>query len=327
MRSALYRSDPRLSAALHGFYEFSSNGQFILGHGGSTVWFQSLMMLLPEQDLGIFISTNSTSGSAVHSGYRKAFLDRYFPDAGQVSSASFTPTSPDSVAGTYASLRSSFTDFTELGRIMAPLVVAENREGGLVVTGLRDRAYFDEIDSGLYHDKLSGRILAFRFDESGTANHLFFATAPSATFERLPWYHHPSLLQALLALSSLFIGWALIVWPLQALYSTKFREYPEARYRRAGWILAATSGLLSVALITATTSPDELVFGITPGVQFILMANYAIPVLSLWLASRLPALWRSNSVGRWEMMSYLGVLLAGMLNSAMLFDWHMFYGL
>lgn len=79
MQQRLYPSDPRLSSALHGFYESNRNGQRIFGHGGETIWFHSELMLLPESDVGVFISTNTDTGVMVRRDYIRAFLERFLP--------------------------------------------------------------------------------------------------------------------------------------------------------------------------------------------------------------------------------------------------------
>jgi hypothetical protein len=44
----------------------------------------SLLLLLPDQNLGVFVTYNSSGGGAVngqHSGFQKAFFDHYYPAA------------------------------------------------------------------------------------------------------------------------------------------------------------------------------------------------------------------------------------------------------
>src|SRR5262249_36310447 len=64
-----------------GFYEESRNGHRIIGHGGDTNWFHSDLHLIPDANVGFFVSYNS-AGNGKGSGRTllwERFLDRYFP--------------------------------------------------------------------------------------------------------------------------------------------------------------------------------------------------------------------------------------------------------
>ena len=64
-----------------GFYEESRNGHRIIGHGGDTNWFHSDLHLIPDANVGFFVSYNS-GGNGKGSGRTllwEQFLDRYFP--------------------------------------------------------------------------------------------------------------------------------------------------------------------------------------------------------------------------------------------------------
>src|SRR5512139_1322008 len=54
MHSTLYTPDPRLRGTTYGFFDFSDNGQRTLGHSGEfPPTMHSLLLLLPDQDLGV----------------------------------------------------------------------------------------------------------------------------------------------------------------------------------------------------------------------------------------------------------------------------------
>jgi hypothetical protein len=58
MHSQLFTNDPKVSGWTYGFWEMRLNNQSMIGHGGDTILFQTLLELLPEHDLGIFVSFN-----------------------------------------------------------------------------------------------------------------------------------------------------------------------------------------------------------------------------------------------------------------------------
>jgi CubicO group peptidase (beta-lactamase class C family) len=82
MHNTLYTPDPRLSGTAYGFFDFSDNGQRTLGHSGESHPFNTLLLLLPDQNLGVFVSFNSEGGGNLtnqHLGFERAFFDHYYP--------------------------------------------------------------------------------------------------------------------------------------------------------------------------------------------------------------------------------------------------------
>ncbi|MBL8989515.1 MAG: beta-lactamase family protein, partial [Gemmatimonadetes bacterium] len=81
MHTRLQGHDPRIPGFAHGFYEQSSHGLRLIGHGGDTQWFHSDLALIPSENVGLFISTNTSTGSAISfQPFLKAFLDHYYPE-------------------------------------------------------------------------------------------------------------------------------------------------------------------------------------------------------------------------------------------------------
>src|SRR5262249_29178676 len=65
-----------------GFYQQTMNGHRVIAHGGDTVPFHSNMLLLLNDNVGLFVSYNS-AGAPNHGDARgmlfESFMDRYFP--------------------------------------------------------------------------------------------------------------------------------------------------------------------------------------------------------------------------------------------------------
>ena len=59
MHTQLFTNDPRVSGWDYGFMEMRLNGQRILWHCGDSVYFHTALVLLPEKDLGLFVTYNS----------------------------------------------------------------------------------------------------------------------------------------------------------------------------------------------------------------------------------------------------------------------------
>jgi hypothetical protein len=66
-----------------GFYEDMPNGHRIIGHAGDTEYFHSDLYLVPDANVGFFISHNSDGKGEIsaRTAVGHKFLDRYFPYA------------------------------------------------------------------------------------------------------------------------------------------------------------------------------------------------------------------------------------------------------
>ena len=72
---------PGTNPCLHGFMDMSNKGVHIFGHGGDTFWFHTLLAVIPEQDMGIFLSFNSMKGRGLWRGCKPAYK-QVFPSSG-----------------------------------------------------------------------------------------------------------------------------------------------------------------------------------------------------------------------------------------------------
>ncbi len=108
--------DPALNGSTLGFYETRINDRRIVGHAGHTTYFHSILALMPEENLGLFVSVNTAGqGEEIARGLESAFVRRYFP-------ARLPPVRPPEnavrrnarYAGTYRSLRRSYTTWEKV---------------------------------------------------------------------------------------------------------------------------------------------------------------------------------------------------------------------
>jgi len=127
--------DFRVNAQGLGFYEKSSHGLRILGHGGNTRWFHSDLALIPELDVGIFVSYNSSRGAELSFGpFLNAVLDQYFPQP---------PPTVDlregweerlaAVSGTWRFNRASYTTFQKAVGLVSGLRIQPAAEDGVLL--------------------------------------------------------------------------------------------------------------------------------------------------------------------------------------------------
>ena len=139
MHSRLFALDDAANAMCYGFYEETSNGQRIIGHGGDTIYFHSDLHLVLDQKVGFFISYNSAGkpvgiGASPRTNLWDAFLDRYYPHSVQAQPADGAKEAPKAVSGTYTLSRRGENSFIKLASLLGGITVTPAGDGDIEVS-------------------------------------------------------------------------------------------------------------------------------------------------------------------------------------------------
>jgi hypothetical protein len=269
MHRRRFAEEPTLSGLTLGFIEMNRGNLRIIGHGGDTIVFHSLLALVPEHNFGLFVSYNSSGGTEARTALAEAILDRYFPQpelAPVKPSADFFARAPLYV-GHYAPTRAPHTRIDKLANLMT-VAVRVTPDGFLVTdspfVGVRrwvESAPFEfrEVDG-------RGRLF-FRRDSSGRVTR-FLTDLPILSFVRMPWRQTPGLHALVLGGVVLIFVTILIAWPVRALLRWRRQEAGlsagclQLAAACWGWLTALT-GIGVVALtVSAMRDPFEIVFGL-----------------------------------------------------------------
>jgi CubicO group peptidase (beta-lactamase class C family) len=204
MHSTLYTPDPRLLGTAYGFFDFSDNGQRTIGHSGTAEPMHSLLLLLPDQNLGIFVAYNSLDAEALtnqHLGFQRAFFDHYYP------APAVDPIQPPAdfaeragrFVSSYRMTRSAYTTL-ESFRGFLGIGVVEIRDPGdgtLAMASPWGEWRFVEVEPLYFRQVDAPFHIVFREDDRGHITHLFTDYTPQFGFEKLNWYETPGSNMAL----------------------------------------------------------------------------------------------------------------------------------
>ncbi|MBV6449443.1 MAG: D-aminopeptidase [Anaerolineales bacterium] len=194
MHETLFAPDPRILGNAYGFFEFDDNGQRALGHSGSGEPMESMLLLLPEQNLGVFVAYNSLGAGELnrqHFGFQRAFFDHYYPASAVAQiqpPADFTERA-DRFTGAYKWTMSSYTTFEKYFALTGPTINVTNPGDGTLLLKSpfgewriveEEPLYFRQVD-GPFH-------MAFHEDDQGRIAYLFTDYTPMMSFEKLKWY-------------------------------------------------------------------------------------------------------------------------------------------
>jgi len=194
MQDTLYTPDPRVLGTAYGFFDFSDNGQRAIGHTGGTLGFATLLMLLPDQNLGVFVVyTNEDVGGLTtqHFGFQRAFFDHYYPAPAveKIQPPTDFAERAGRFAGSYKHTRSAYTTFEKIGNLMSPPIeISDPGDGTLLLTLRGIEVRLVEVEP-LYFRQMDGPFgVVFREDDRGRITHMFLDISPQEDYENLNWY-------------------------------------------------------------------------------------------------------------------------------------------
>jgi CubicO group peptidase (beta-lactamase class C family) len=281
MHARAFAHDPRLPGFALGFFEMSSHGLRIIGHGGNTTWFHNTLALIPEHDVGIFVSYNTDSAASLSTGPLVwAFLDHYFP-----ASVPPLPVPADAASraaglvGTYRFNRGSHSNFQKaMGLAMS--ITFRMSDG--VLTAATPLGYLRGIEEEplLFREEHGHGRVAFRTDESGRATHAFVSMVPMMALERVPWHGVPALHLAVLGGALVVFASVLLVGASRTVRIWRGHEAgapPALRLARRAMAAAAAANIgFVVALLVVAVDLDVLTYLSGPMTGF--MVALAFPV-------------------------------------------------
>src|SRR5215211_2518829 len=218
MHSTLYTPDPRLLGTAYGFFDFSDNGQRTIGHLGESDPINTLLLLLPDQNLGVFVFYNSEGGRDLtlqHLGFQRAFFDHYYPAPAvkPIHPAADFAERAGRFEGSYrltgGTPGTSYTTLEKVAGLFGAVKITDSGDGTLLFTNPWGEWRFVEVEP-LYFRQVDGPFnTVFREDDQGRITRMFTDYTPMFAFEKLKWYETPAFNMAL-ALSCVFIFLSMI---------------------------------------------------------------------------------------------------------------------
>lgn len=290
MHSTLFTPDPSLLGTTYGLFDFSDNGQRTLGYSGYLEYMNSLLLLLPDQNVGVFVSYNSMGGGDVnlqHIGFQRAFFDHYYP------APAVAPIQPPAdfaqrasrFVGSYRQTMSSYTTADKIGGLFGAAEISDTGDGALLFTIPQGKWRFVQV-SPLHFRRADGQLgMVFREDDQGQITHMVTDLTPQFAFDKLNWYETPGFNLAL------FLGSALIFLSMIPVAAIRFiqnrrlssdREPASRSARAALWIIVGISVLnLVVAIYSFLWGYPVILFGFSTIYKIVLGLGVLSAVLTV----------------------------------------------
>jgi CubicO group peptidase (beta-lactamase class C family) len=138
-RTTLQSSAPGVNGWDDGFMEFAMPGGFRgQGHGGDTLWFHSMLVTVPDLNLGVFVTTNTDTGPELVTQLPQAIVGRFYV-APPISPRPGVPSLVDERAvytGTYLDDRRPYHGLEKfVFTLISQARIAVTRDGRLLTPG------------------------------------------------------------------------------------------------------------------------------------------------------------------------------------------------
>ncbi|HEY5731569.1 MAG TPA: serine hydrolase, partial [Anaerolineales bacterium] len=268
MHGTLFAPHPNILGNAYGFFEFNDNGQRVIGHSGSGEPMESLLLLLPEQNLGVFVVYNSLGAGELnrqHFGFQRAFFDHYYP------APAVEPIHPpedfaeraDRYVGAYKWTMSSYTTLEKYFALMGPTIYVTNPGDGTLLLESPYGDWYIVEEEPLFFRQVNGPFhMAFREDDQGRITYLFTDFTPMMSFEKMQWYETIGFNMPLLMTSLLMFLSMLVVAFIRFLRNRQRIADQTPSSCRASRLIAWISILNLLFIVGNVMWGEQIVFGI-----------------------------------------------------------------
>jgi CubicO group peptidase (beta-lactamase class C family) len=337
MHSRTFGLSPDMNGMAYGFYEESRNGLRILGHGGDTQWFHSDLHLVPEKNLGFFISYNSEGKGegSPRTMVWYSFLDRYFPYAPPTAQPpAEEKSSAKSLAGPYWSSRRAETTFLSLTSMLSETAVTTNRDGTISLAAAKDFAgnpkHFREIAPMMFREENGQSRLAFINNDAG--QRMIVTDTPIHVWQPTPRWKSQKLNLAGLIFSIGMCALTLVFWPINAMLRRHYGERLSLsiEYRRARRVVRVVCLLNLVLLVSLavwmTMAQDNIGLlssrfdGRLRVLQAVALLDVLGALVGIWYFVRS---WRELDLWFWTRIWNTLLMFALVAYAALLVRWHL----
>ncbi|WP_052959073.1 serine hydrolase domain-containing protein [Methanoculleus sediminis] len=340
MHAPAFSNDPRVSGMCLGFYETRLNDERIIGHGGDTDTFHSLLAIIPERGTGFFVSYNSLGGGQARDDLLMEFVDRFYPASASIAPAKDSGTPAGKYTGTYQSTRQNYRTFEFYLSRPGQIRIEQGEKTLLFTSSGSPPSEYGEVTPGVFAQSSGQRTsygnLVFHEDEQGTVDFFCYGNLPFFAFERVPWYATDPFTDGVKN-AGLAILLTVLVWPIMAVFRRVYgvtgdeRDTALSAYVR---LVAGAASLLFVVFVLALLPAvmgdmaliESYMFGQT--IPLVLSAVMTVPVIAVLLSAVAAAfailVWRRRYWSVWHRVHYSIVVIGLFMLSWWVNFWNLF---
>ncbi len=289
MEGPAHQHHPRVNPMRYGFMDVSQNGTTIIGHGGDTFWFHSLMVLFPATHTGLFVSFNTDKGGGLVLDLLDEFMKEYFPEQAPLAA----PMKVDAkflqqFAGAYRGNRYPYHDITTISSLFGDARITVVDSTKLRLASGETVKYFVPLDSTTFREQNSSKIIAFDKDGTGKIAHMFIGNLAIFAFDKVSGIKGASpqttifVIVLIMTVTVLFY-WPFVSWIRSGYHSTRDTISLPFTARGVAWLNYFLLASFYFGLVITLSDPASIVYGIPTSLKLLLMLPIICIPLSLWM--------------------------------------------
>ncbi|MCG8570638.1 MAG: beta-lactamase family protein [Spirochaetes bacterium] len=315
MQKIHFKHDNMLNGMGLGFIGNNHNGQKIIGHTGNIEAFHSIMAILPEHNMGIFISYNTDSAAELTYGsFFKKIINYLFPQEEDVYYEK-TKTASSAIKqflGSYRVNRVSSSSVEKIGELFFSMKVSESN-GLLILESILGKQYFIQISKNTFQELNHQETVVFK--SINKKLHLFVSSAPTMAFKKHDWYESHTFQLILINICLMLF---ILIFIISIVKSIKEKQ-------RLAWIISGAIVLLNLSFIIGMLIVSvDLYTMILTGNVFFLKILLVLPLLSvLLLPVSIYCFIQHQKKNDWKLYNKI-IYIVSLVNEVV-FIWLLFY--
>ncbi len=315
----------------HGFQTNHYRGVETFGHGGATSAFYTNMVLMPELNLGVFVSQNATNDRTLVTELPGLVIDHV--KSQEEGSAPVVPAPPQinaaDYAGQYFTNRRSFTQFEKLFSASDSYSATPAENGGLTLArGGEAMRYVAVAGATDTFENRRGDRIVFGRNDAGKVTHLSDESSVHS-FDRPGFFDNAGVLNAAFGAAAL-----LSITTFAGAWRRQGR--PVAHKRLGVWlnrgdmvaagVVFGFIGLLTAAMVALSSASASDLLDYPPAtITLMRFAGLAVFALSLLLLVSAPLAWVGSGWSLWRKAHHTLFVLALAALSVMLVAWRVIF--
>ena len=300
-------------------------------HGGSAYTHFSAMVMVPDRQIGVFVSVN---GSDDHSAPRELamrLIEGMIPQAqpipGWSAAKTLTPEQLRLHEGDYLIDRTSYTRLAKfLGPLMGARKVVGRPDGSLNIQGGGESGVYRQVAPGTFYDPEIDSSVLFTYGPDGQATRMS-ASYGHYGFDRIGWWQTLGAFGLVLAAVAVLAFWQLVWIRPRRLAGKAAQGVPAAlaRITTAKAAIGMAFGAALIAMVVQVGSLGEFLPFAWPGsglwIALAVQYVWLVLVLATGIIAVRAAIARSLTKG--TMIWLIAVLLVDSLLIAQLWQWNL----
>ncbi len=327
MEPVMYQAEG-VNPSRYGFMDVSHKGVKIIGHGGDTFWFHSLMALVPEHNIGMFLSFNSDGGGGTYVDVFDQFMDQYLvKDFDPLPTIEMPSDKLAKFAGEYKVNRYPHTDYLKLVSLTSRMIISVEDEklkvqrNGMTFYGL-------PVGELLFQKENEADLMAFEADAEGNIKHAFDARMSIMAYDRVTFFEQQSLHMGIFVGAIALNLFVLFYWPLVYFIRRKYQPMSIAKRtltfgsKLTSWLAAFFLLFFYLMLANSLGDIEASVYSIPSTLKIALVVPFIVILLCVVMLFMAWNIWKYGGTRIRSRFFYTFLLIANSLAIWQIYYWN-----